>query len=241
MDDEAKVARKPSTAAVPEIAYDGSDYPRISPGVYSVVGHSWHGPQWIRAFSRWGLRVEFATLSGDGNVSRFFNLGSDPEQPYCGRKSAFFAWWCAANGGPPEPRQAMTPDIFLDGQIFEVVVSDAQASRKQDADATRTQIVFSRITELREVRHGERSTKLLKSLKPKALKRGSRQAGKQQSNQARKQPSKEGSRDQQRQKRSNFAANQDSPSPGDGIALNQKPTLKGGRFSSRSGRPWTIH
>jgi hypothetical protein len=150
--DEPKIPRKdvPEAAqAAPDIDMRGTGYSRIPPGVYSVLGHSWQGPMWIKKFKRWGIRVQFAVLGEDALVSRFFNLGDDPQGPRIGRKSSYFQWWCAANGEPPKRGQKPLPNVFCDGQQFSVVIEDAHKDGKQKAK--RDDEIYSKITELRKV------------------------------------------------------------------------------------------
>jgi hypothetical protein len=65
------------------ITWDGYDYPRIPPGIYSAVGECAQGPQWVRCYRRWSLRIAFSILGEDGDVavSAFFNLGKNPDNP----------------------------------------------------------------------------------------------------------------------------------------------------------------
>jgi hypothetical protein len=164
--DRAKVAPKP-----PDISINFLEYPRIAPGVYSVVGKSYQGPAWVRAFGSWRLRVEFETLSGDGPVSRFFNLGNDPSGPHAARRSLYLAWWSAANGEPPKRGQTPSADVFLDGQIFKVRVDDSRSNSKREAKPDDE--VYSRVTELHAV-NGKAISRLPNpealSLKPEVIK-----------------------------------------------------------------------
>jgi hypothetical protein len=133
-----------SKACAPTLVWEGVEYPRMEPGRYLVRGLKVQGPQWVRAFSRWCLRVEFATVHEPGGVSAFFNLGSDRLKQYIGRQSKYFQAWTLANGGLPRKGEQMSPDVFLDGQFFWVTVEDS--SRKTDGTEKVDAEVYSRIT-----------------------------------------------------------------------------------------------
>jgi len=90
----------------------------MEPGRYLVRGLKVQGPEWVRAFSRWSLRVEFATVHEPGAVSAFFNFGSDRLKQYIGRQSKYFHAWTIANGGPPRKGEQMSPDVFLDNRAL---------------------------------------------------------------------------------------------------------------------------
>ena len=141
-------ARKQRGIENPELKWNGPDYPSIPAGVYSVTGKRAQGPEFVRSYRRWSIRIEFAPLDGSGTVSRFFNLGSR-DKPTIGRQSLYFKWWVAANGEFPKRGQEMTPDVFFEDQIFEVVVEDACLNSEQLQKGTSE--IYSRVTELRTV------------------------------------------------------------------------------------------
>ena len=122
----------------------GPDYPLLDPGKYVVRGVKGQGPEWVRSFQRWSIRIEFALVAEPGYVSAFYNFGTDRDARYIGRQSRYFKAWSIANGGMPRKGQDMAPDIFLEGQFFEVVVencdTDSKGNQKADAE------VYSRIT-----------------------------------------------------------------------------------------------
>jgi hypothetical protein len=140
-------------ATVPSLVWEGADYPRMEPGRYLVRGLKVQGPEWVRAFSRWSLRVEFATVHEPGGVSAFFNFGSDRLKQYIGRQSKYFHAWTIANGGPPRKGEQMSPEVFLDGQFFWVTVEDSK--RKTDGSEKTNAEVYSTIANfiLRSVRN----------------------------------------------------------------------------------------
>jgi hypothetical protein len=133
-----------SKACAPSLVWEGVEYPRMEPGRYLVRGLKVQGPEWVRAFGRWSLRVEFATVHEPGGVSAFFNLGSDRLKQYIGRQSKYFQAWTLANGGSPRKGEQMSPDVFLEGQFFLVTVEDSR--RKTDGTEKADAEVYSRIT-----------------------------------------------------------------------------------------------
>ena len=133
-----------SETCAPALVWEGVEYPRMEPGRYLVRGLKVQGPEWVRAFSRWSLRIEFATVHEPGGVSAFFNLGSDRLKQYIGRQSKYFQAWTIANGGLPRKGEQMSPNVFLDGQFFWVTVEDS--SRKTDGTEKVDAEVYSRIT-----------------------------------------------------------------------------------------------
>jgi hypothetical protein len=136
-------------ATVPLLVWEGADYPRMEPGRHLVRGLKVQGPEWVRAFSRWSIRIEFATVHEPGGVSAFFNLGSDRTKQHIGRQSKYFQAWTLANGGMPQKGEQMSPDVFLDGQFFWVTVEDCL--RKTDGTEKADAEVYSRIVKFHSV------------------------------------------------------------------------------------------
>lgn len=131
----------------PGLVWEGINLPRVAPGIYQAVCVGWQGPQWVRAFRRWCLRLEFALLEDGTLVSRFYNLGNDPARKSHGRRSLFYAIWCWANGEPPRKGQKMTLDTFTEeGLIYTLRVADSIKDEKggQKPGA----LVYSRVTEV---------------------------------------------------------------------------------------------
>ena len=151
-EDETRPALKSARADVVNIRsggngamiWRGPEYPLLEPGRYTVRGTKLQGPEWVRSFNRWSLRIEFALTTEPGSVSAFFNLGNDKTAKHFGRQSRYFRAWTIANGGMPFRGQDMTPDVFLEGQFFEVEVeqcdTDSKGNPKNEAE------VYSRIT-----------------------------------------------------------------------------------------------
>jgi hypothetical protein len=107
-----------SKAYAPTLVWEGVEYPRMEPGRYLVRGLKVQGPEWVRAFSRWSIRIEFATVHEPGGVSAFFNLGSDRLKQYIGRQSKYFQAWTLANGGLPRKGEQMSPESESEVECF---------------------------------------------------------------------------------------------------------------------------
>jgi hypothetical protein len=90
----------------------------MEPGRYLVRGLKVQGPEWVRAFSRWSICIEFATVHEPGGVSAFFNLGSDRLKQYIGRQSKYFQAWTLANGGLPRKGEQMSPEKRTEVECF---------------------------------------------------------------------------------------------------------------------------
>jgi hypothetical protein len=98
------------------LTWQGADLPRVSPGDYQAVCVGWQGPEWVRAFRRWSLRLEFSLLTDGTLVSAFYNMGTDPAKPHVGRRSRFYEVFCLANGEPPRKGQQLDMDVWR--QLF---------------------------------------------------------------------------------------------------------------------------
>src|ERR1017187_9699885 len=105
----------------PSLTWEGADLPRIPPGEYRAVCVGWQGPEWVRAYRRWSLRLEFSLLTDGTLVSAFFNLGCDAEEPHIGRRSRFYAAWCIANGEAPRRGQRMAWETLADPELLYLV------------------------------------------------------------------------------------------------------------------------
>jgi hypothetical protein len=113
-----------------ELVWRGPEYPVLPTGKYTVRGVAIQGPQWLRNYQRWSLRVEFTLIDEPILVSAFFNFGSDRNRPNVGRRSKYYKAWVLANGEHPRRRQQMSPDIFLEGQFFEVEVQSCKMNEE---------------------------------------------------------------------------------------------------------------
>lgn len=134
----------------PAPVWDGGDYIRVTEGRYQAVATRHQGPDWIRAFARWSLLVEFELLSEDARVCVFYNFGNDRSGPKIGRRSKYFQAWTRANGGLPRKGQEMSPDVFL-GQLFTIEVRDCRRNEKEE-DKVESE-VYSKVTEIVSVDH----------------------------------------------------------------------------------------
>lgn len=129
--------------------WDRDEYQRVDGGRRMVRAQKIHGPQWVRAFSRWSLRIEFFLMDEPGVVSLFVNLGSNREKPSVGgRHSRFYRFWTLANGGPPRRGETMDFNIFLD-KCFWARIDDSLVDHtgKQKSENE----IYSRIVDLEEV------------------------------------------------------------------------------------------
>ena len=134
-------AKRPRKTVTPVVSIDraaglvwrGPDYPVLSAGEYTVRAVRYQGPDWVRSFCRWSIRLEFALVHESISVSAFFNLGNDPNGFKIGRQSRFYKAWVIANGEHPRKGQLMDLEVFLEGQFFQVIVADSQrdAERKE--------------------------------------------------------------------------------------------------------------
>jgi hypothetical protein len=131
------------------LVWKGADYPNIEPGKYTVRGASYQGPDWIKKWQRWSMRVEFALVHEAESVSVFFNMGSDRNGVSFGANSRYYKAWTLANGARPTRGQNMSPDVFLQGQFFEVTIthSSTDESGNQISEDAR----YSKITEIHSV------------------------------------------------------------------------------------------
>lgn len=135
----------------PALVWNGPELPRIPPGEYTGRCTGFQGPEWVRTFGRWGLRLEFALDPDEQIVSAFYSLGEDRKTYKIGTRSKYFRDWVRANGGPPRHGQEMSPEIFLNPELgFTVHVSDTvkdgEGVAKDDA------LVYSRIDRILEVK-----------------------------------------------------------------------------------------
>lgn len=134
----------------PGLTWQGVDLPRISPGDYQAVCVRWQGPEWVRTFRRWSIRLEFSLFAENTSVSAFLNMGSNPTGPHIGRRSRFYAVWSMANGEAPRKGQRMTWETFTEaGLVYLVRVADAVKDGKDELKPD--SLVYSRVTEILKV------------------------------------------------------------------------------------------
>ena len=134
----------------PSLTWQGADLPRIPPGDYQAVCIGWQGPEWVRAFRRWSLRLEFCLLTDSTLISGFYNLGSDAQKPHIGRRSRFYAVWSLANGEAPRKGQQMALEAFTDPALLYLVrVADATKDGKDEAKPEA--LIYSRVTEILKI------------------------------------------------------------------------------------------
>ncbi len=138
-------------SAAPLIVWDGAERPRIPPGEYTARCTGYQGPEWVRAFGRWGLRLDFALDPDEQIVCAFYSFGEDRNAPQMSTRRKYYRDWVRANGGPPKHGQEMRPEVFMSEELaFTVHVSDAvkdaENTVKHDAE------VYSRIDKMLEVK-----------------------------------------------------------------------------------------
>jgi len=142
--------QKSRPMAIPQPpVWEQDDYPRVDCGRRMVRAHKIQGPEWVRGFSRWSLRIEFHLMDEPGTVSLFVNLGNDREKPTVpGRKSRFYRYWTMANGGPPRKHEVMNYDIFMD-KCFWARIEDCAKNSEGRLKPDRER--YSRIVDLEEL------------------------------------------------------------------------------------------
>jgi hypothetical protein len=114
------------------LVWKGADYTRVPEGRYQAVAIRSQGPEWIRRFARWSMLVEFELLDDGSRVCGFYNFGNDRAGWKIARGGNYFKAWTLANGELPCKGQAMSPEIFMEGQVFTVEVKDS----RRNADET---------------------------------------------------------------------------------------------------------
>jgi hypothetical protein len=118
----------------------------VAEGLYQAIAVRHQGSDWVRAFARWSLLVEFELLCDGSRVCAFYNMGTDPKGPIVARRGKYFAAWTLANGEMPRKGERMTPDIFLEGQVYTVEVKDSRRNAKEQEKAEAE--VYSKVTEI---------------------------------------------------------------------------------------------
>ena len=177
----------------PDLIWQGADYPRVLSGDYQAVCVGWQGPQWVRAYRRWSLRLEFSLLSEDSHVSAFLNMGANPERPHIGRRSKFYVLWCQANGEMPRKGQQIALETFTEpGLLYLVRVENGL--NDSNGDAKPDLLVYSRVTEVLKVERAQtRETRTPESLIHSSLKSNNQESLNQRITQSGNQPIKKAS------------------------------------------------
>jgi hypothetical protein len=122
----------------------------VTPGNYQAVCVGTQGPEFVRTFRRWSLRIEFRLFAEDTCVSAFYNFGEDPKAPQIGRRSRFYEAWSQVNGEPPRKGQQMAPEDFVEDSLMYLVrVDDCKHDVKEQAKPDA--LVYSRVTEILKV------------------------------------------------------------------------------------------
>ena len=116
----------------PAPVWKGADYARVSEGRYQAIAIRSQGPDWVRAFARWSLLVEFELLDDGTRVCAFYNFGTDRVEPKIARRGNYFKAWTLANGELPRKGQQMSAAVFQEGQIFTVEVKDSRRNSSEN-------------------------------------------------------------------------------------------------------------
>jgi len=139
--------QRPERAAKRPVAppvWDKDPYPVTEDGMLLVRVVAVQGPEWIRNFQRWSVRLECAGVFEAVSLSLFLNLGGNQAGPSVpGRQSKFYQHWSMANGGPPKKGQAMSFEVFLD-RFFMAKVE--RATKDSKGEAKSEDEVYSRIS-----------------------------------------------------------------------------------------------
>lgn len=135
----------------PALVWEGAERPRIPPGEYTARCTGFQGPQWVREWGRWGMRMQFTLDPDEQKVSIFYSFGESKDAPKFGTRSKYFKDWVRVNGGHPKHGEEMSAEAFLNPDLsFTVRVSDAvkdgEGKVKDDA------LVYSRVDRILEVK-----------------------------------------------------------------------------------------
>jgi hypothetical protein len=128
---DAKPKRRRKGEQEPEITW--THIPRIEPGVYPAYCRS---AKLVRDghYKRWYCAIQFDVLSDDlgevlAELTLFLNIG-DGEKPHAPRRSNYWQTWIAANGGPPQRKDRLSPRVF-ERRYARVSVGDTTQNFKQ--------------------------------------------------------------------------------------------------------------
>jgi hypothetical protein len=110
---DAKPKRRRKGEQEPEITW--THIPRIEPGVYPAYSRSAR-IVWDGYYKRWCCAVQFDVLTDDlaevlAELTLFLNMG-DSDKPHAGRRGNYWQAWIAANGGPPQRKDRLSPRVF---------------------------------------------------------------------------------------------------------------------------------
>jgi hypothetical protein len=137
--------------APPALVWQGAERPRLAPGEYTARCMGYQGPQWVREWGRWGMRLQFTLDPDEQQVSIFYSFGENRDTPKIGTRSKYYKDWVRVNGGSPKHSQEMSPAVFVNPEIGYTVhvgdaVKDSEGAVKDDA------LVYSRIDRILEVK-----------------------------------------------------------------------------------------
>lgn len=109
----------------------GDPYPLLDEGTYRAICTE-ATFDWANRFKKFKARLtmEPQNYTGrpyHGQPCAFFDLGSNPNQPYAGPTSLFHRLYTAVNGDQPTSSE-VTMDIFI-GHLYEIDVQTVKANR----------------------------------------------------------------------------------------------------------------
>ncbi len=135
-----------------DLIWQGDTYARVPPGIYKATCTGWQGPEWVRNYRRWSLRLNFVLFDGETEVSAFLNMGNDPDRKSYGRRSKFYKAWCQANGATPCKGERLLFSAFTEpGLLYTVRVGDAG---KDEAQQEKPDVlVYSKVSDILQVEH----------------------------------------------------------------------------------------
>jgi hypothetical protein len=124
--------------------WDKGEYAVTDDGPLLVRVVSVQGPEWIRKYQRWSIRLECEGVFETVSLSLFISLSDNPSGPSVGgRQSKFYRHWSMANGGPPKKGQAMNWDAFVD-KFFMAEVK--KSTKNGQGEVKEEEEIYSRIT-----------------------------------------------------------------------------------------------
>ena len=110
---------------------EGADYARVSEGHHQAIAIRSQGPDWVRAFARWSLLVEFELWRWNSCL-RVLQFGTDRAGPKIGRRGNYFKAWTLANGEFPRKGRPMSPAVSKRGRFSSSRFKDSRRNSTED-------------------------------------------------------------------------------------------------------------
>lgn len=76
--------------------------------------------------------MEFELLDSSARVCAFYSLQNDPAKPRVVRRGKYFRDWTRANRDLPWKGQPMTPEVFLEGQVYTIEVRENRKTESEE-------------------------------------------------------------------------------------------------------------